>query len=232
MGIVARATTDKPLLRSFLERDRLYAAYAICDLEEREFSRTRWGVAWDGDAPIAVVLEYNGPTPQPLFAMGREGVLPAAFARTHPRFKTPVNATIAVTVVATVMALLIGYPLSDPTFGQPFSNYYFWATVGTLIIIIVYVMLCIGGIVFFRKTRDSRKWNPLVHVVIPVVGDVVRLTLAYNPDAARVRSPDAARHPQVDTVRGGGVAAHRDRRAAVAARAAARVGGQDRLHPR
>jgi hypothetical protein len=29
-------------------------------------------VAWDGDAPIAVVLEYNGPTPQPLFAMGRE----------------------------------------------------------------------------------------------------------------------------------------------------------------
>jgi ribosomal protein S18 acetylase RimI-like enzyme len=71
-GIVAQATTDKALLRSFLERDRLYAAYAICDLEEREFSRTRWGVALDGDAPIAVVLEYNGPTPQPLFAMGRE----------------------------------------------------------------------------------------------------------------------------------------------------------------
>ena len=71
-GIVARATTDKALLRSFLERDRLYAAYAICDLEEREFSRTRWGVALDGDAPVAVVLEYNGPTPQPLFAMGRE----------------------------------------------------------------------------------------------------------------------------------------------------------------
>jgi ribosomal protein S18 acetylase RimI-like enzyme len=69
---VARATTDKALLRSFLERDRLYAAYAICDLEEREFSRTRWGVALDGDAPVAVVLEYNGPTPQPLFAMGRE----------------------------------------------------------------------------------------------------------------------------------------------------------------
>ena len=37
-------TTDRALLRSFLERDRLYAAYAICDLEEREFARTRWGV--------------------------------------------------------------------------------------------------------------------------------------------------------------------------------------------
>jgi len=71
-SIVARDTTDKALLRSFLERDRLYAAYAICDLEEREFTRTRWGIAWDGDVPIALVLEYNGPTPQPLFAMGRE----------------------------------------------------------------------------------------------------------------------------------------------------------------
>ena len=38
-------------LRSFLERDRLYAAYAICDLEEREFGRTRWGMASEGDSP-------------------------------------------------------------------------------------------------------------------------------------------------------------------------------------
>lgn len=108
-----------------------------------------------------------------LFAMGRENVLPAAFGKTHPRFKTPVNATIAVTVIGTLMALLIGYPLSDSTFGQPFSNYYFWATTGTLLIIVVYIMLCIGGIVFFWKTRDTRRWNPLLHVAIPAVGAIV-----------------------------------------------------------
>ena len=70
-AIVARATTDRAMLRAFLEQDRLYAAYAICDLEEREFARTRWGLAWDGDAPVALVLEYHGPSPQPLFVMGR-----------------------------------------------------------------------------------------------------------------------------------------------------------------
>jgi len=70
-AIVARMTTDRALLRSFLEQDRLYAAYAICDLEEREFGRTRWGLAWDDETPIALVLEYSGPTPQPLFVMGR-----------------------------------------------------------------------------------------------------------------------------------------------------------------
>jgi amino acid transporter len=108
-----------------------------------------------------------------LFAMGREGVLPAAFGRTHARFKTPVNATITVVVIATLLALLVGYPLSDSAFGQPFSNYYFWATTGTLVIIVVYIMLCLGGIAFFYKTRDSRKWNPLMHVVVPLIGAIV-----------------------------------------------------------
>jgi RimJ/RimL family protein N-acetyltransferase len=70
-AIVARATTDRALLRSFLEQDRLYASYAICDLEEHEFARTRWGLAWEADSPVALVLEYSGPTPQPLFVMGR-----------------------------------------------------------------------------------------------------------------------------------------------------------------
>ncbi len=68
---IARQTTDRALLHAFLGQDRLYAAYAICDLEEREFGRTRWGAAYDGDELIAVGMEYTGPTPQPLFVMGR-----------------------------------------------------------------------------------------------------------------------------------------------------------------
>ena len=70
-ALEVRETSDRGLLRAFLDRDRLYAAYAICDLDEREFGKTRWGIALvDGD-PIAVALEYSGPTPQPLFVMGR-----------------------------------------------------------------------------------------------------------------------------------------------------------------
>ena len=68
--IDTRITTDRVLLRAFLERDRLYAAYAICDLDLREFGRTRWGAAFDGDQLLAVALEYAGFSPQPLFVMG------------------------------------------------------------------------------------------------------------------------------------------------------------------
>jgi ribosomal protein S18 acetylase RimI-like enzyme len=70
-ALVARPTTDRRLLRDFLERDRLYAAYAICDLEDREFARTRWGAAFEEDRIVAIAMEYSGLTPQPLFVMGR-----------------------------------------------------------------------------------------------------------------------------------------------------------------
>jgi amino acid transporter len=108
-----------------------------------------------------------------LFAMGREGVLPRVLGQTHPRFKTPVAATIVVTVLAIVMALLVGYPFSTSAFGHPLSNYYFWATTGTLLVIVVYIMICLGGIVYFWNTRATRNWNPLVHVGIPLVGAIV-----------------------------------------------------------
>jgi ribosomal protein S18 acetylase RimI-like enzyme len=68
---IARQTDDRNALHAFLAQDRLYAAYAICDLEDREFGRTRWGAAYDDDEMVAVGLEYLGPTPQPLFVMGR-----------------------------------------------------------------------------------------------------------------------------------------------------------------
>ena len=74
-GLAVRAVSDRAVLRGFLETDRLLAAYALCDLEDREFAKTRWGGAFDGDELVAIALEYSGLTPQPLFVMGRpEGI--------------------------------------------------------------------------------------------------------------------------------------------------------------
>jgi RimJ/RimL family protein N-acetyltransferase len=81
-----RETTDRTLLRGFLGRDRIFAAYAICDLDEREFGKTRWGVALVDGTPVAVALEYTGPTPQPLFVMGEpDGIAAVLRAVIRPR---------------------------------------------------------------------------------------------------------------------------------------------------
>jgi ribosomal protein S18 acetylase RimI-like enzyme len=68
--LVVHSTRDRALLHQFLNRDRLFAAYAIADTDDTEFPRTRWGVALEDGEPIAVVLEYRGISPQPLFVMG------------------------------------------------------------------------------------------------------------------------------------------------------------------
>lgn len=70
--LVTEATTDHALLKAFLERDRIFAAYALADLEDAEPGRSRWGIARAGDEVVSLVLEYGGPSPQPLFISGRE----------------------------------------------------------------------------------------------------------------------------------------------------------------
>src|SRR3954469_17583942 len=109
-----------------------------------------------------------------LFAMGREGTIPGWFSRTHAKYKTPYNASIAVALVATAAAALIGFGFGKPDiFGSDaFSVYYFYATIGTLGVILVYIALCFGGIALFMRTPDQ-KFNPLIHGLIPLVGAVI-----------------------------------------------------------
>lgn len=85
-GLQVRATRDRALLLSFLDRDRLFAAYAIADMDDSEFSRTRWGVVFEDDEPVAVAMEYRGLSPQPLFVMGTpEGVKAVLAEVVRPR---------------------------------------------------------------------------------------------------------------------------------------------------
>ncbi|MCU0506301.1 MAG: GNAT family N-acetyltransferase [Chloroflexi bacterium] len=66
---------DRDAIRSFLEQDRTFSAYALCDLDDREFARTRWGIATHEGTAVAVVLEYAGLSPQPVFVLGeRDGI--------------------------------------------------------------------------------------------------------------------------------------------------------------
>ena len=77
-GLEVRTTRDRELLLGFLGRDRIFAAYAIADMDDSEFRRTRWGVAFEDDEPVAVAMEYRGLSPQPLFVMGSTAGIGAA----------------------------------------------------------------------------------------------------------------------------------------------------------
>jgi ribosomal protein S18 acetylase RimI-like enzyme len=111
-GLEVRATRDRMLLREFLEQDRLFAAYALCDLDEREFPRTRWGVALDHGRPVALALEYGGLAPQPLFVMGEpDGITAILRSVIRPRLAYVAAKSEALQAVEPVYRIDAGPPM-------------------------------------------------------------------------------------------------------------------------
>ena len=67
----ARAVTDRDAIAAFLRSDRLYAVYALGDLDGPQRRRAVWGLAYDaGGRPTALAEHHDGLVPQPLFLMG------------------------------------------------------------------------------------------------------------------------------------------------------------------
>jgi GNAT superfamily N-acetyltransferase len=66
----ATVTRDRRAIRAFLERDRLYAGYVLCALDDRPFNQSRWGIATRDGETVAVATESGGPIPQPVFVAG------------------------------------------------------------------------------------------------------------------------------------------------------------------
>ena len=103
-------------------------------------------------------------TSRTLYAMGRDGGLPHAFAYTHPRFKTPwvgIGASLVITIVLTAtLARHYG----------PITYFLFLATTASLGILLTYIFVAISGIVFFSRGRSG--WTPkdfLLDVAVPLV---------------------------------------------------------------
>ena len=67
----ARAVSDRSEIAAFLRRDRLYAAYALGDLDGPNRARVSWALASDEHGePTSLVMHHEGLVPQPLFLMG------------------------------------------------------------------------------------------------------------------------------------------------------------------
>ena len=72
--IRARAVDSRSEIAEFLRRDRLYAAYALGDLDGSSRGRIAWAMAYDDDGrATALAMHHEGLVPQPLFLMGAPG---------------------------------------------------------------------------------------------------------------------------------------------------------------
>jgi amino acid transporter len=98
-----------------------------------------------------------------LYAMARNGAMPKPLARTHPEYRTPHIAIILNVVGGTIIALLLGWKWG------PLLAFATIATAITVVVILIYIAVCLGTIVYYLRERRS-EFNPILHFVFPLLG--------------------------------------------------------------
>jgi amino acid transporter len=102
-----------------------------------------------------------------VYAMSRDGMMPSRLSRVSDRHRTPVSAVAAVVIGVLVVIAFTWFALS----GNPFTLFEEAGTIGTLILLVVYILATIGMVrlVFFSGQTAVRRWE----IVIPVLGVIV-----------------------------------------------------------
>ena len=119
---------------------------------------------------IANAMAAQAAVARILFAMARDGKLPAILAKVHPRFKTPYVSTLAVAAVSLLVGLLFANRVDDLTLIVNFG-----ALTG-------FVLLHLSVINHYLIRRRSGDW--LRHLIFPVIGMLIIVFVLYEMDRA------------------------------------------------
>jgi amino acid transporter len=118
-------------------------------------------------------------TTRTAFAWGHDGYLPAAFARTHRRFKSPSVAIIALMAI-TVLVFLVGLIWQGRTIDDAVTYFSWLLQVGATGILPVYGLVGIAGFVHARKHGGTVVDWLIAPILAVVVVGVAEITEFYG----------------------------------------------------
>jgi amino acid transporter len=109
------------------------------------------------------------------FAMGADGVLPRALARTHPKFKTPSLATLIIGALAVIGTWI--YILGSASVQSSFDTI---VSVDGLLFALFYAFTGIAMIAYFRRMAVTGPWNVVSLLLIPLVSTAFLLYVVWK----------------------------------------------------
>jgi amino acid transporter len=98
------------------------------------------------------------------YAMGRIGAFPRFLAQVHPKHRSPATAIIVAFLVTIAVTLGLGFGY------DPLTAFFMVATALVIVLAAIYILMNAACIGFFARRGSGL--NPLLHVVIPVLGIV------------------------------------------------------------
>jgi amino acid transporter len=110
---------------------------------------------------FACGMAFHNTTARYGYSLGREGLLPRALGKTHPRYKSPFVASITQTVIAAL--IVIGFALftgsDDPTSQAYIQLYGLMAVMGVIVILSVQALVSLSIFIYFERHPDlSGHW--------------------------------------------------------------------------
>jgi amino acid transporter len=117
---------------------------------------------------IANAIAAQAAVSRILFAMARDGKLPAVLAKVHPRYKTPYVSTLAVAFVSLLVGLLFSSRMED------------LASIVNFGALTSFLLLHLSVVNHFFIRQGSGNW--LRHLIFPLVGAAVIGFVLYEMD--------------------------------------------------
>jgi amino acid transporter len=106
---------------------------------------------------FACGMAFHNTTSRYFYSLGREGLLPRALGRTHPRWKSPHIASITQSVIAAIIVL--GFALftgtDDPAKQAYLQLYGLMAVMGVIVILGVQALVSLSILIYFRRHHED-----------------------------------------------------------------------------
>ncbi len=123
---------------------------------------------------FAVTMNTNNGIVRIIFAMSREGMLPARLSTVHPVHRTPTTAIWVQGAFALVLTFGVGLVAG------PFNTYVYLGSILTLAIIPVYMLTNLACMRYFAVAGAERRRSLLRHGVLPVAAILLLLIPVYG----------------------------------------------------
>jgi amino acid transporter len=122
---------------------------------------------------FAALLAFHNAVAQYLYALGREGLVPARLGRTNTKHLSPHTGSLSQSILAFVIVLIFVITGQDPVLAL-----FTWLTqLGTLAIIVLMALASFAVVAFFAPDRDLDR-NVARTTVAPIVGGVAMTAVA------------------------------------------------------
>jgi amino acid transporter len=155
-GVLVGHGTTSVVSGNFTQSDQIF-----------DLARRLWSGAWilvliaTVNSALAVSIAIQNASTRVFFGMGRIGALPRWLGKANPRWKTPWNAIIALTVLTITAGMALGSTIG------PVNQFGMMGIAQTLGLIVVYGMGNLGVVWWYYRKRRA-EFNIWLHGIIPI----------------------------------------------------------------